>query len=64
MFYTSTILGTNGLNSADMPLSNKRTNVTAEYVENASLLVDVIDEHWCARHYRVCQYLLQIVKCE
>jgi len=38
--------------------------VTAEYVENASLSVADIDEHWCARHCRVSQYLLQIVKCE
>ena len=38
--------------------------VTAQYVENESVSVDDIDEHWCASHCRVSQYLLQIVKCE
>lgn len=37
--------------------------VHAEYVENCTLTVPDVDEQWIARHCRVSQYSLQIVKC-
>jgi len=39
MFYTSNILGTNGLNSADVPLSNKQTI----YVHSACEVTVILD---------------------
>jgi hypothetical protein len=37
--------------------------VTAEYIENASVAAEEVDERWMATHCRISQYSLTIVKC-
>ena len=36
--------------------------VTAEYVENESIEKDEYDAHWVFKHYRISQYMLQVIR--
>ena len=36
-------------------------SVTAEYVKNELIETDIYDEHWVLKHYRIFQYMLQVI---
>ena len=37
-------------------------SVTAEYVENELIITDGYDEQWVFKHYRISQYMLQVMQ--